>query len=866
MKTAPWKIIKIIAAAAFFLNLQQALADSITSNWTGTNGTAWSDNGNWSNGVPNNANGNQYIADFTGVPPNNQAINNGEITIQRMSTVNATGSFTITNAKDSSITFNSGDQNESSIITGNVAQTLINNGLLIFQLGDVFHNITLENEGQISIQNTEALGIFAPITGSGSLNKTGSKTFFITANSTYSGPTFVETGLLSLGNGSTNGYLTNSNIILDNNGGIQFANLITTTYSKVISGVGRFTQRGAGLLILTGDNTFSNTSGGTISSIYANSGGLQLGDGGEDGWIKTDIDVGQNSKLIFNHSKESNRIFDSIISGSGMVIKAGEGILTLNGVNTNTGETVIDGGTLFIGSDSDHNTAQVGGNMTVNQNATLGGFGKIVGNLTLNNTATISPGASIGTLTVNGNYTQEPGTTFSVELNNNGESDSISVGEAANIYGGHLIIDMSDGFMPDLYYPILTASSVSGAFDDITVLQNFLAATVNVKDTEITVLPHFNEAAFDAATDTPNQKAVANYLYKTGGDKQLQLLIPTLSNNEFALLMDQLSAATYGDQQIQLAQTAIWFDEQMATRTKRNPVCKDISITPDGELPESCLAHPSIWVLPYASYATINQTEVSGLDTSMLGAALGVDFPIRNQGKLGVAFSFNAFNSDAVGNENSSDDGVLYQVGFYGDYEFDHWLIGTSFAYGGTNEISTTRNIAIDNENVELSSNYNATVFSEKLDVSYDLEIKKNHVKPFVALIAQQLSHGDFNETGDESFALSVQQSNYNTLKSQVGFLVEAPLIKSVTFFASTSWLHEFEDNVADVDAQIIAVNSTKSFAAQSVEIGRDAGLVKAGFVLLDKSEISITLLYKGLFASNYSENGGSIQIDFDFS
>lgn len=260
------------------------------------------------------------------------------------------------------------------------------------------------------------------IQGAGKISKrgAGSETLILSGTNTYSGGTTIFGGTLQIGDGGTTGSIS-GNVL--NNSSLVFNRSNTMTFGDVISGTGRVTQAGSGKTILTGTNTY--TGGTTISA-----GTLQIGDGGTSGSIAGNVtngiagNVTNNGNLAFNRSDALS--FVGVISGTGMVIQQGTGTLTLTRVNTYSGGTTIDNGTLSVSSNANlgnssgalffnggtlQTTASFtvsrattldagGGTFAVNAGTTLTHSGQISGSGTLTKTGT-------GALTLTGanNYT-----------------------------------------------------------------------------------------------------------------------------------------------------------------------------------------------------------------------------------------------------------------------------------------------------------------------------------------------------------------------------------------------------------------------------------------------------------------------------
>jgi len=207
--------------------------------------------------------------------------------------------------------------------TGKVIGNIINNGHLIINL----NNTTYTYSGIIS--------------GSGRVTNFGAAKLILTGTSIYTGET-VLWGTVQIGNGINGSINNTSNVNLqDNNTVLRFEPGSNMIFSKVISGDGRVEYRGAigKGLFLTGNNTYTGTT--TIES-----GDLSIGNGGSTGSVTGNIV--NNERVYFTRS--TDMVYSGIISGAGsVVVTMDDSKLTLESVNTYTGVTFIQNGTLALG-------------------------------------------------------------------------------------------------------------------------------------------------------------------------------------------------------------------------------------------------------------------------------------------------------------------------------------------------------------------------------------------------------------------------------------------------------------------------------------------------------------------------------------
>ncbi|MGF6590108.1 autotransporter domain-containing protein [Pseudomonas sp. 2835] len=251
---------------------------------------------------------------------------------------------------------------------------------------------------------------------------------------------------------------------------IDVANINSTlTYSGNASG-GPLLKSGPGRLVLSGNNTVMS---------MVKEGILQIGDGTDRGWI--DQPVHNESIVEFNRS--DNRVFGSEIHGSGTLVKAGSGSLSLTGLVSMEGRAEVNRGGLGL------NSVMSAVDVHVNDGAFVYGSGS-VRSITLEHGAAVAPGNSIGTLNVMGDVTFNKGAMYKVEVNPASLSDSINAGGTAYIRGGELQVNAEAGdYGFQTQYLVLSAQhGVIGSFDNVTSNFSFLEPSLKYGASDVALL------------------------------------------------------------------------------------------------------------------------------------------------------------------------------------------------------------------------------------------------------------------------------------------------------------------------------------------------------------------------------------------
>jgi autotransporter-associated beta strand protein len=350
--------------------------------------------------------------------------------------------------------------------------------------------------------------------GARPLEKIGAGTFVLTSNVIYTGDTTISAGTLQIGDGGVSGSIL-GNII--NNATLVFNRSNPAFYSSIISGTGAVIMSGADTLLLSGANTYTGgttVSAGTLragavdvfgigSAMTVSGGTLNLSGfnqslGSLAGSASTTVSLG--SATLTAGSNNTSTAYNGIITGTGDLIKAGTGTLTLAGANTYSGGTTLSAGRIAIGA----NTALGTGAL-----ALAGGTLQTTANMSFANTinvtgagSSIDTGATTLTLTGalgGGNSFSKTGSgtlVFGSTLDTSGHSNGMTLA------GGTLSLQ---GSLAAGFGTITTTGSVIDYASGIT---SAAAIDVNSSTTQLQVL-----------TGTATQSGVIS---ETGGARPLE--------------------------------------------------------------------------------------------------------------------------------------------------------------------------------------------------------------------------------------------------------------------------------------------------------------------------------------------------------
>lgn len=279
------------------------------------------------------------------------------------------------------------------------------------------------------------VNISGSITGAGGIDKNGTGSLFL------SGPASTYTGTTAI------------------NGGKVFARSNTALGA---AGPGNDTTVASGASLLIGANSSLPES---VALAGLGSGGAgALGNETGDNELSGDVFLDNiAAPTIANAVADSTLTLSGMLNGFGTLTKSGVGTLRLSNINTNSGTTVVNGGTVDV-------TGQVGF-VTVNNGGTLAGDG-IAGAIVLKSGGVVSPGGRPGTLDSD-SLAWEPGGSLTLELGPTAAlSDRLALTDSLPIGGdGMYAVEFRDGAtppQPGVTYTLVTFATTNFIAGDFT--------------------------------------------------------------------------------------------------------------------------------------------------------------------------------------------------------------------------------------------------------------------------------------------------------------------------------------------------------------------------------------------------------------
>ncbi|NMX68853.1 transporter [Pseudomonas sp. WS 5111] len=674
-------------------------------------------------------------------------------------------------------------------------------------------------------------------------------TVTVAGNQSFTGLQVLDSGYTLVA--GTGGSLSPTNAADGSLATVRINAGVTAEVSAPLVGSGGINKTDAGTLLLTGANTYSGgttVSGGTLAG---NTGSLQGA-------------ITNNANLLFQ--QDSNGQFNGTLTGTGTVVKQGNGSLLLTGNQPLSGAVAVNQGLLQVGNASNPGTV-LGGQVTVANGAGLSGNGS-VGSLV--NHGVVTPDS--GKLSVAGNFTNAADGTLNLVITPSVAS-SLAVGGSANLAGSLNVLNLVPYTGPTTYTLLTAGGGVTGTFTN-TNLQNlaFLDTALNYSPNQVALAVSRNTTSFASVAATGNQRAVATALGSgvavAGSAVQNALLTGDAANARAAF--DSLSGEIHASTASALLEDSRYVRDAVNERM-RQPGCyrqddPRNSLAPSENRLSSAGCHGEMvgWMRVLGTWGHLGgDSNTARLDRNLSGFLLGTDKQLDDAWRAGIAAGYTRSDLDAK-RRNASADVDSYHLMAYTAYQQEAFAARMGVGYTW-HDIESKRDVAVGTEGQRLKADYKARSAQVFGEVGYTVEAGGLAVEPFAGLAYVNYASDTLKEKGG-SAALkgdADQDITFSTLGVRLGKTIALGNGSSITPRGSIGWRHAFGDTQPDADLSFI--NGGASFSTQGVPIAKDSAVVEAGVDYQISPNGKLGLGYSGQLSRNDKDHGMTISFSLGF-
>ncbi len=693
--------------------------------------------------------------------------------------------------------------------------------------------------------------------GSGGSLRIAAGTLALSGANTYTGATTVDAGA-TLALAGTGSIAASSLLRLD--GSFDIAGTSAGASVADLAGAGAIAlgdqvlaltaASGAFTGTLSGDGGALRVDGGTLAtsargaSVQVGPGTtLQVGTGGTSGAIAGDVSVAAGGALVFDRSDTVD--FAGLLQGGGVLRQQGTGTLVVSADNSAfAGHTDVAQGTLIVGAGAG-SAAVLGGDVAVAAGATLGGHGRIEGDVT--NAGTLAPGASLGTLGIGGDYRQTATGTLQIEATAGGTSDKLVVEGAATLDGSMVALAQDGDWQARTSYTILTAAGgVSGRFAGATSSLLFLDPLLAYGTNDVTLTLRRNDIAFESVAQTRNQAGVAAAADALGWGNAVYEELTTLDARGAAAAFDSLSGEIHASTRGALLGDA---------RQLRDALVQQLAPVEAGD-------RGSAWLTGWGHWSHVDADgNAAAVDGDGSGFAIGGDVPVGGRVRLGALAGSGRLSVDSDGRSAEADVSSRH-AGAYAlvDAGILRFQAGT---VRSTHGIDSRRSAVVGDHAESLRGDSDADTTQSYLDASHRFAFGPNLLAPF-ANVARVRVHGDaFDETGGDA-ALHVDAGTNERTVSTFGARWDwTSQSKTVRFWGTAAWTRVTGDDGGSATARF--ADGATRFGVAGPALAGEAVALDMGLRWQASRRATIEATWNGRFGDGERDHGARVSVRMGF-
>jgi autotransporter-associated beta strand protein len=803
-------------------------------------------------------------------------------------------------------------------------------GCATLLLGNAAHTGSIvgavTNNGAFNIVNANTAGITSI------LNENGGSTRFLNTSSASSINITNNTGTTFFGTTGATDTNTAGNATIDNNNGGTFFEAHSNAGAAKITnhdgGVTIFDDHASaasatitnnnngftefGLLSTAGNATIITNSGGSVTFFDTSTGGNaqfitngtgivdfggSLGPSGDGRITAGSIAgsgtyyIGAGNLLTVGSNNLSTEVSGVIAdfnpcacgTGPGNLEKVGTGTLTLSGINTYTGSTSVNRGTLLVTGSIASSAVVLVGN-----GATLGGTGTVP--LTaLSGGAVLAPGLpnALGTLTVTDLLSFCSCSFYDVKLTSTGNDltkvvAGLAIPGLASLAGTvrvtslngryrfnspYTILTAQGGFGPTLFNSLVTPTGINGSLSYTTTDVNLTLLSALGQLPGLNVNQHNVANALDAAFNSFGSSGGLSTIFNGNMPQNISQAAGETATgsqqatfnamNLFMVLLTDPFIDGRGASGSPSGGATPFAEESdpMAYAAKRQNNARDAfaKIPTKAEAARSLLdPHWSVWGAAYGGGATTDGNAVLGSNSATaraFGFVAGADYRISPATLAGFALAGGGTNFSVNGFGTGRSD--LFQAGAFVRHNIGAAYVSGALAYGWQ-DVTTDRTVTVAGLD-RLHAEFNANAYSGRIEGGYRYVTPWMGVTPYAAGQFTTFSLPAYAEqvlAGTGNFALNYSAKDVTASRSELGVRTDRSFAMQnaiLTLRGRFAWAHDF-----NTDRNISAVFQTlpgAAFVVNGAAQSHDSALTTASAEMKWLNGWSAAVAFEGEFS-----------------
>jgi autotransporter-associated beta strand protein len=698
----------------------------------------------------------------------------------------------------------------------------------------------------------------------------GSRTLTITSGSLFQG--VIQDGGIAGGAGG--------NLVIANGATQLLAGTNTYTGATTIAAGGELD-----LTLFAGNNGSIATSSGVTDNGQFDIASLATGTSIKSlsGAGTGVVNLGSNTLTITN----ANGNFAGVIQDGGSAgnLTLAGGTQVLSGINTYTGTTTVNGGTLVV-------DGSISSLTVVNAGGTLAGSGAVASTQIAG--GTLAPGSAggsvFGPLAVLGNLSFTAASTYMIQVSPT-NAGLTNVTGPASLGGATVKAVFQPGSYVNRQYTILNATSgFAGTVFNPTVISNNPNLQGTLAYDPNNVFLNIKLAFAAPAGLSTNQQNVANTLtnfFNTTGSIPANFALLnaaglTVASGELGtgviqssikaddlflnLLLDPTvtgrsggfapvgGASQFADQD----DASAYAEKRLATSSERAAFAMATKAPLFSPQPAN---RWSVWGAGYGGSATTSGNAVVGSqDTTarVWGVVGGADYKVTPNTLVGFAVAGGGTNY-SLANALGSGRADVFQAGVFGRHNFGPAYISAALAYGW-HDVTTNRTVALGGFD-QLQGRFQAETFSARFEGGYRFATPFVGITPYAAaqVISFRLpSYAEQAIVGTPQFALNYASQTTTATRTELGLRTDKSYALQdamLTLRGRAAWAHDYNPD-RSVTALFQSLPGT-TFVVNGARGDPDAALLSAGAEVKWLNGFSLAGTFEGEFSGNTASYAG---------